>query len=172
MFRRFFGVKCYSIKDKRTFYRYKSELNSRYIMANFVNSPIGTVWVLTEELKSSDDVKHPPLNCEARAMVESIMECLKGVYDLSYDDWEIGFRKDANIDRNIAQWWFLSSRFKALQDGMILDQDERMALFRMMVAIMNNGKDFAIANMTYAGCIERNKAMLVAKFTCPAKDFA
>jgi hypothetical protein len=172
MLRRFFGVKCYSVKEKRIFYKYKSELDSRYIIAEFANSPIGTAWVLTEELKLSDDIRHPPLAGELKEMVESIMICLNGVYDLSYDDWEVGFRKDADINRNIAQWWFLSNRFKKIQDSMILDQGDKKNLFRMMMAIMNNGKEFAISNLTYSGEVERKKTELVNKFTCSDKDFA
>lgn len=170
MLRRLFGVKCYSVKTKKVFYLFKSELNARYIRANFTNSPIGLAWVLADELTPSEEIKHPPLGPEPAKLIQDIMSNLKGVYDLTYDEWELGFRKDQDINLNLALWLFFSGRFKSIQDSLILDPQEKSDLFRMMMAVMNNGKEFAVQNSSYSGQIERNKAELVRKFTCTDKD--
>jgi hypothetical protein len=170
MLRRLFGVKCYSVKTKKVFYLFKSELTAQYIRANFTNSPIGLAWVLADELTPSEEIKHPPLDPGQKKMVREIMSNLKGVYDLSFDEWELGFRKDQDINLNIAQFGFISGRFKSIQDSLILDQQEKADLFRMMMAVMNNGEEFAIHNVTYGGQIERNKTELVRKFMCAEKD--
>jgi hypothetical protein len=172
MLRRIFGVKCYDSNSKKVYYLYKSELDGSFIKANIVNTGMGTVWVKAAELKQSTEVRHPPLNDEQRKCVMELQDNLRGLYDLSYEDWELGFRKDRDIDKNIAIWLFFSSRLKALMDSMILDEDEKRDLFRMMVAVMNNGKDFAINNMVYCGQIERLKSELVAKFISADREFA
>ena len=71
------------------------------------------------------------------------------------------------MEREIAGWLFLSNRFKAIKESMKLNQEEEQSLFKMMIQIMNNGKEFAKNNIEYVGQIDINKGVLINKFTEP-----
>jgi hypothetical protein len=123
--------------------------------------------MILDELEVNQEIYHPPLSDELRNYVVKIKNNLEGVYDQSLDDWEVGFRKDRDMEREIAGWLFLSNRFKTIQESMILNHEEKQSLFRMMMAIMNNGKEFAKNNIEYVGQINSNKGVLINKFTDP-----
>jgi hypothetical protein len=168
MMRRLFGQKCYDPKLNKVYYLYKSELDDRYIRCNNItDSNIGECWMILDELEVNQEIYHPPLSDELRNYVVKIKNNLEGVYDQSLDDWEVGFRKDRDMEREIAGWLFLSNRFKTIQESMILNHEEKQSLFRMMMAIMNNGKEFAKNNIEYVGQINSNKGFLINKFTEP-----
>jgi len=168
MLRRLFGEKCFDPKLNKVYYLYKSEIDDSYIRCNNVSdSKIGECWVLLSDLQENQKIYHPPLSEELRSYVARIKNNLAGVYDQSMDEWEDGFRKDTEMEKEIAGWLFLSNRFKAIQESMILNNEEKQSLFRMMMAIMNNGKEFAKNNIEYVGQINSNKRVLINKFTDP-----
>jgi len=168
MMRRLFGQKCYDPKLNKVYYLYKSELDDRYIRCNNItDSDIGECWMILDELEVNQEIYHPPLSDELRSYVVRIKNNLEGIYDQSIDEWEDGFRKDKDMEKEIAGWLFLSNRFKAIKASMKLNQEEEQSLFKMMIQIMNNGKEFAKNNIEYVGQINSNKGVLIIKFTEP-----
>ena len=162
--KRLFGVKCYDTKREIVYYLWKHELDGSFTRAKLMDSPHGIVWIKTASLQQGD-YKHPPFDEKVRADLRTIQDNLRGVYDLSMEAWEDGFRRDGHPDREIAMWLFFSGKFKEVQDSMILDQAERRSLFRMMVAMMNNGKEFALNNVEYVGSVKTMKVQLVQRFS-------
>ena len=61
----------------------------------------GLVWALAGELNLSE-IKHPPFTGERREAVQKIHATFAEHRELSYDEWEEGFRRDTNPDSEIA----------------------------------------------------------------------
>ena len=165
--RRIFGEKCYNTAEKKCYYLYKNEITAEYIKANIVGSAIGLVWIKASELKPNDSYYHDKLDDDQIKYIKEIRSNLQGVYDQSQEEWENGFRKDRDINKEIASWWFLSSRFSAIRQSMILDAEEVKSLFNMMLQIMNNGSNHAENGVRYAGQIEKHKYRLINDFIKP-----
>src|SRR4051812_12718202 len=61
------------------------------------------VWVLPEELHLGE-IKHPSFSEDIRAYIRQIQEAFAEHRPLSFEEWEEGFRRDANPEREIAIW--------------------------------------------------------------------
>lgn len=79
-----------------------SELSANAIQVQ-VDGIEGLVWVNAGELKQSEP-RHPPFSEQRRSYVQAIHEIFSEHRDLSYAEWEDGFRRDANPDSEIAIW--------------------------------------------------------------------
>lgn len=61
------------------------------------------VWVLAEELKGGG-LRHPPFGEEIRKYIRQIQAAFAEHRPLTLEEWEDGFRQDANAEREIALW--------------------------------------------------------------------
>ena len=59
---------------------------------------------------------------------------LAEVRPLSFDEWEDGFRRDRNPDREIAGWLHLAAILKTMTDKFSLDFPKRKECYRVLVA--------------------------------------
>jgi hypothetical protein len=79
-----------------------SELRPGVVQAR-VQGIEGLVWLLPGQLKQGD-VKHPPFDEGTRTYIRQIREAFAEHRPLSFEEWEDGFRRDANPEREIALW--------------------------------------------------------------------
>lgn len=61
------------------------------------------VWVLPENLQPGE-IRHPAFDEEVRDMLREIRSAFAEHYPLTLEEWEDGFRRDANPAREIALW--------------------------------------------------------------------
>lgn len=68
-------------------------------------------WADSAQLQQND-YQHEPFQGEMKARIESIMTNLSGVYYLSYDEWEDGFRRDQNPINEVVIWEHIISVYQ------------------------------------------------------------
>src|SRR5690349_5054197 len=73
----------------------------------------GEFWADASKLKQSP-YRHPPFSEEVRDILRNIQQALEEVYPLSLEQWEDGFRRDTNAEREIAFWQHLSRVYSRL----------------------------------------------------------
>jgi hypothetical protein len=82
----------------------KSELAPGMVQCK-IQGRSGLVWreATSVNLKNSP-YRHPPFEGEIRSMIEFISRAFPDVYELDYQTWEDGFRKDTNPHDEIYYW--------------------------------------------------------------------
>jgi hypothetical protein len=141
LLKRLWGVPCWDPVAKQVQYRWRSELDPSFIpvvMRDHVSRP---VWVKADDLQPNE-YQHPPFSDEVRALIRTLMANLRGVYDLTLEAWEDGFRRDANPNREIAIWLVHAERLRAILDAESFSDEDARQLFRLMMEVMNHGREF------------------------------
>src|SRR5678816_1234700 len=94
----------------------------------------GLVWVTADQLQPGE-VRHPPFTEEVRAYVRRIHEAFAEHRSLSSEEWEDGFRRDANPAQEIALWLHAADVY----DEFAADEPSaarREDLYRVLVACL------------------------------------
>jgi hypothetical protein len=99
----------------------------------------GPVWVLPDQLKPGE-VAHPPFEEEIAAYVRQIRTAFAEHRSLTYEEWEDGFRRDADPAREIATW----SHAAAVYTSFAANEpsaERRRDVYRCIVACLTSGPD-------------------------------
>ena len=99
----------------------------------------GLVWVMPDQLQDGP-IKHEPFDEEIRDYLRKIQTAFAEHRDLTIDEWEDGFRRDANPDRQIALWTHAANvygQFTADEPS----ADRRRDVYRCIVACMTVSPD-------------------------------
>lgn len=98
---------------------------------------VGRAWISPSQLAvrtETGPICHPPIGDEQRKLIkERIMEPLSEVYPKTLNEWEDGFRRDINAEREIARWLVVVERFEAFANANCLDKAQRKAVFGLML---------------------------------------
>lgn len=97
------------------------------------------VWVLPEQLKESD-VQHPPFDEEIREYIRQIQSAFAEQRPLSFEEWEDGFRRDADPMREIALWSHAADVYTELVTDE-QDASRRRDIYQCVVACLTTGPD-------------------------------
>jgi hypothetical protein len=97
------------------------------------------VWAVPEELKQGE-IRHPPFEEEIRDCIRRIQSAFAEHYDLSLDEWEDGFRRDANPAREIALWSHAANVYQRFTTGEA-SADHRAEVYNVIVACMTTSPD-------------------------------
>jgi hypothetical protein len=66
------------------------------------------------------------------------------VYPQTPEEWEDAFRRDTNIDREIAFWRAIAQVYRHFNQDGTLDAEQRQETFHVIVACANNGTEHAL----------------------------
>ena len=72
----------------------------------------GLVWMLADQLNPGE-IRHPPFPEEIRAYIRRIEETFAEHRPLTFQEWEDGFRRDANPSSEIALWLHAADVYEA-----------------------------------------------------------
>jgi hypothetical protein len=95
-------VPFFDVENKRIVRIPASELRSGAIQVRLQGSN-EVVWALPEQLRQSK-VKHPEFDEGIRAYIRQIQAAFAEQRPISIEEWEDGFRRDANPEQEIALW--------------------------------------------------------------------
>jgi hypothetical protein len=107
----------------------------------------GVVWVDAREL-NANSYQHPPFTEEIRDILRQIMASIGEVYPLSLEQWEDGFRRDANPEQEIALWLHVAEVYRRLTAGADLSQEQKTDYFRVLVGCMNSPREHVLQVVT------------------------
>jgi hypothetical protein len=91
-----------------------------------------------------DAVHYVPLSEDLRDLLKRLQRVFAGVYPLSLEEWEEGFRRDAYHEEEMALWPHLADVFEHFTRSRQLDQEQKQDILRVALACMNKGKDHAL----------------------------
>jgi len=77
----------------------------------------GRVWARADQLKKNTQMRNPPFNEEDCACIRQIQAAFAEHRPLSFQEWEEGFRCDADPRQEIAIWLFAAEVYKAFTDN-------------------------------------------------------
>lgn len=107
-------------------------------LADHPGQPV--VWAESEFIKIGKEPVHPPFSEELRKYIRYIHESLDPVYSMSFEEWEMGFRKDMNPTTEIASWIYAVDVFNELTKKE-KDITKKRHIFFVLVACMNSNKE-------------------------------
>jgi hypothetical protein len=99
----------------------------------------GLVWLLPDQLQQGE-IKHPPFAEDVRAYIRQIQEAFAEHRPLSFEEWEDGFRRDAEPAREIALWSHAADVYTAFA-GTEPSAERRKDVYRCIVACLTAGPD-------------------------------
>jgi hypothetical protein len=99
---------------------------------------VGRVWIQTkqfvEQVVEHGPIIHSPLSDKLRERIKTeIMEPLLEVYPKTLDEWDDGFRRDQNAEREIAVWLVLARRYKEFSKENSLNKPQKKEAFKVML---------------------------------------
>jgi hypothetical protein len=94
-----------------------------------------TVWAMTEHLTASSELRHPPFHEQVRSYIRNIQETFAEHRPLSFYEWEIGFRQDANAWQEIALWSHAADVYRAFGEK-DLSPERRKEVYRVIVSCL------------------------------------
>lgn len=109
-----------------------------------MNGVEGDCWVRPDQLQQSP-YQHPPFDEEVRTHLHQIKDALDEVHLMSLEEWEDGFRRDRNAEREIAIWLHIAEVYARLTEGKSLTSGERQDVFRILLSCANNPRERVLA---------------------------
>lgn len=99
----------------------------------------GVVWALPEQLHQGE-VQHPEFDEGIREYIRQIQAVFAEHRPLSFEEWEDGFRRDADPAREIAFWSHAADVYTAFAADES-SPERRRDVYRCIVACMTTGPD-------------------------------
>lgn len=97
------------------------------------------VWVLPQDLQAGA-VRHPPFDEDLRKYIRQIKADFAEHRPLTLDEWEQGFRRDANPEREIALWSHAADVYRAFASP-ASSLERREDVYRVIVACLTTSPD-------------------------------
>jgi hypothetical protein len=97
------------------------------------------VWALPEQFHQGE-IKHPEFDEGIRDYIRQIHTAFAEHRSLSFEEWEEGFRRDGNPEREIAIWSHAADIYTAFTADESL-VDRRQDIYRCIVTCMTTGPD-------------------------------
>jgi hypothetical protein len=99
----------------------------------------GIVWILPDQIEPGE-LKHEQLDEELRALIRQIQDAFAEPRPLSFEEWEDGFRRDANPEREIALWLHAANVYTAFADQEI-SPPRRDEIYQCVVGCLVSGPE-------------------------------
>ena len=100
----------------------------------------GTVWVDASQLRRGEP-KYFQFGEDLRDDIRAIKATFDEVYPQSLEEWEDGFRRDADPKREIDLWLHMANVFDRATEGKPLTLEQKRDYFRVIVACSNASCD-------------------------------
>jgi hypothetical protein len=122
------------------------ELAAGMILAE-IDGIDGQVYVNAKQLRDVA-LRHPPFRPERRKQLKYIRSALLDVHPMTMEEWEEGFRRDANPDREIASWLHIAGVYRHFTQGRVLSVEQKTDIFKLIGTCATTSRDQAhfIAN--------------------------
>ena len=126
-------VRFYDIAAQRVIEVPASQIGPGYVQAR-IQGIDGVVWIRAADVEEGP-VRHPPFDEDIRAYIRKIHEAFAEHRDLSFEQWENGFRQDANPEREIAASLYAAEVYRLFTDNEP-DATRRHDVYRLLVGCM------------------------------------
>ena len=131
-------VRVYDFDSKRVSEIPEAELAPGMIQAQL--DGVGLVWIRAARVKTGP-IRHPPFSEELRGLLREIRTTFDEVYPKSLEDWEDGFRRDANAEQEIAAWYYAARKYQQCLRGQNYSLPQRQEVFAIIAACMTSPRE-------------------------------
>lgn len=131
-------VPFYDVPSRRVVRIPPAELRPGCVQSR-VEGVEGIVWILCEQVHEGP-IRHPPFDEEVRTYIRDIQAAFAEHRELSVDEWEEGFRRDGNPEREIAGFSYAADVYQLFTKD---DQDatRRADVYRLLIACMTTSPE-------------------------------
>ncbi|TWT32626.1 hypothetical protein [Blastopirellula retiformator] len=113
------------------------------------------VWILPDNVQQGP-LRHEPFDDEVREMIEQIQATFAEHYALSFDQWEEGFRRDADPAQEIAVWLHAGEVYRQFAADEP-SADRRQDIYRCIAACLTASHD-TVWNVLEPQALSREEA--------------
>jgi hypothetical protein len=152
-------VRFFDMESRRVVHIPAAELRPGAVQAR-VQGIEGLVWLLPDQLQEGE-IKHPPFAEDVRAYVRQIQGAFAEHRPLSFEEWEDGFRRDAEPAREIALWSHAADVYTAFAASEP-SAERRKDIYRCIVACLTTGPD-AVWHVLRPAVLSRAEAEQVVR---------
>jgi hypothetical protein len=131
-------VRFYDVEYGRVVEIPAAELRPGAIQAQLEGTE-GLVWLLPEQLQLGT-IKHPPFDEGIRAYIHQIHEAFAEHRQLSFEEWEDGFRRDNHPEQEIALWSHAADVYAEFAGGEP-SPARRRDVYQCITACLTTGPD-------------------------------
>jgi hypothetical protein len=131
-------VPFFDVESRRVVRIPASELRPGVVQAR-IQGIDEVVWVLPTQLRQGE-LQHPPFEEGIRAYIRQIQAAFAEHRPLSFEEWEDGFRRDADPAREIAIWSHAAEVYQAFA-GQEPSPARRKDMYRAIVACLTTSPE-------------------------------
>ena len=89
---------------------------------------VGRVWINSAQVEFEREYQHPPFESGLRDIIErEIQKPLAEVFPRTLEQWEDGFRRDTNPEKEIGVWCRIAARFVEFSESEVLNAFHRFS---------------------------------------------
>jgi hypothetical protein len=160
-------VRVYDFETKKVASIPARELASGMVKVS-IQGREGEFWVEASQLKPSPP-RHSEFGPEYKQVFRYLSDVLCNVYPLSVEEWEDGFRRDANPKKEIQIWVSIANSFLHLTSGLELSEEERKEAFTVIFLAYNNGPKNVLLTFT-PEVLSKERVNAILKELTPEED--
>jgi len=156
-------VRVYDLQTKQLTTIPAAELAPGMVRAN-VQGIEGDVWI-DATTAGQAPLRHPPFPEEIREHFRRFAALFHDVYPITPEQWEDGFRRDTNPEKEIAVWLRIADAFEHFTEGRQLFQDQRKDIFDVLLSLATNGADHVLQTVS-PRTLSRKRVKEMVDFLC------
>jgi hypothetical protein len=101
------------------------------------------VWEHMEDFKEGP-YRRPPFGEQYLPIFQALKTVLDDALPSSLEEWEDGFRRDANPHREMFYWLIIAGQYLHFTQERKLSLEQKRDILDVIIACANNGTDFAL----------------------------
>jgi hypothetical protein len=116
----------------------------------------GEFWVDAGKAKASP-YRHPPFDEHTRDYLRYLQETLSEVDPVTLEEWEDGFRRDIDWERELTMWLYLAQHYLRLTENRQRSLGYKMDIYQVLLSCLNNPRE-QILTVVHLQEMTRNEA--------------
>ena len=121
------------------------------------------VWVDPAKLKQGG-LRHPPFEPEVREVFTQLKLALDEVYPRTIDEWEDGFRRDSDPEREIAIWMHIANVYQAVTSKRPFSLTARHDILKVLLACTTAPREFVLQTVPITAITEDDARATIEAF--------
>jgi hypothetical protein len=135
------NIKFYDFKTKKVTEMPEAELAPGCVKAR-IQGMKGEYFVNAADGKIASGYKHPVFDDEERKIMKYLVHVFRDVHPMTAQEWEDGFRKDTNKEKEIVLWLRMGEVYQHYTTGKKLPLEAKKDYLSIILAVANSGLDF------------------------------
>ena len=136
------NVKFYDFETKQVTEMPQEELAPGCVKANIEGMEGSYYVILTEKQLMRPGYRHPRFDEEGMRIMGYFVHVFSEVKPMTAEQWEDGFRKDTNKDKEILLWLRMAEVYQHFTTGKNLPLAAKKDYLNILLIVVNNGLDF------------------------------